>query len=65
MLFWEGVKLELANGFSVGGGQLNVGKTFCSVGVVVGLAGANARSSRTRAEAGAQLAGAPAFPRGV
>ena len=61
-LSWEGVKLELANGFSVGGGQLNVEKRFCSVGVVVGLAGARARSSRPRAEAGPQLAERPPSP---
>ena len=65
ILSWEGVKLELANGFSVGGGQLNVEKRFCSVGVVVGLAGARARSSRPRKEAGPQLAERPPSHVGV
>ena len=64
-LYWEGAKLELANGFSVGGGQLNVEKRFWSAGVLVGLAGARARSSRPRKEAGPQLAERPPSHVGV
>ena len=65
ILYWEGVKLELANGFSVGGGQLNVEKRFWRAGVLVGLAGARARSSRPRKEAGPQLAERPPSHVGV
>ena len=54
--------MELANGFTVGGGQLNVEKRFCSIGVVVGLAGARARSSSPRADAGPQLVERPPSP---
>ena len=51
--------MELTHGFFVGGESLNVEKRFCSVGVVVVLAGARARSSRPREEAGPQLAERP------